>query len=207
MSSRYLSRKSIEDFKSSLSNGGVRPTMFECRLTLPDYLRNLIMQAGGSNQRLNSFDRDFSMLCKAASIPPSTTTTTSVGLPSGAALKLPGSRIFEPWVCTIIMDGAMVQREILETWSQLILGYSAPRSTMDIENYMASVDVVQLDRQGRGLRTYKLEYAYPSTISAVQLDYGTNDTIEEFECTWNYHFCSHNNAVIFDGEQQYQSLT
>ena len=32
----YQSRKSIEDFKSNLANGGVRPTMFEVQIAFPD---------------------------------------------------------------------------------------------------------------------------------------------------------------------------
>ena len=31
----YISRKSIEDFKSNLANGGVRPTMFEVQIRIP----------------------------------------------------------------------------------------------------------------------------------------------------------------------------
>ena len=197
----YISRRSIEDFKSSLSGGGVRPTMFECRLSIPNTLREMIISAGGQRQNLNSFDVGFAILCKAASIPPSILTTTTVGLPGGAALKLPGSRIYEPWNCSMIMDGGMVMRDILETWTSLIIGNATPRSTMDFQNYMTTVDVTQLDRQGRGIRKYRLEYAYPSNISPIQLDYGASDTVEEFECTWNYHYCTHSNAVIYDGEQ------
>ena len=34
----YYSRKSIEDFKSNLANGGVRPTMFEVQIVFPTIL-------------------------------------------------------------------------------------------------------------------------------------------------------------------------
>jgi len=169
MSTGYISRRSIEDFKSSLTSGGVRPTMFECQVTIPIYLRDLIVASGSQSSSLTTFDRTFSILCKAASIPPSILTTTTVGLPGGAALKLPGSRIYEPWSCTMIMDGGMVMRDILETWTSLIIGNATPRSTMDFQNYMTTVDVTQLDRQGRGIRKYKLEYAYPSNISPILL--------------------------------------
>lgn len=199
MPDKLISRKSIEDFKSSLATGGVRPTMFQIDLTLPAYLRDL-MSSAGSQKEVESFEQSFSILCKAASIPGATLTTTTVGLPGGANLKLPGSRLFEPWVCTMIVDGGMVSRDIFEEWSNLIIGSATPRSTMDTANYMTTLHVNQLDRQGRGIRKYKLEYCYPTTISPISLDYGATDKIEEFELTWNYHYHSFEGQFIYDGE-------
>ena len=34
----YTSKRSIEDFKSNLANGGVRPTMFEVQITFPQII-------------------------------------------------------------------------------------------------------------------------------------------------------------------------
>ena len=100
----------------------------------------------------------------------------------------------------MIADGQMYLRDIFEEWSSLIIGSAAPRSTMDLSNYMSTIHVTQLDRQGTALRIYKLEYAYPTTLSPIELDYGANDTIEEFNCTWNYHYFDTNSSVIYDGQ-------
>ncbi len=46
----YQSKKSIEDFKSNLANGGVRPTMFEVQITFP----TLVTGAGSTGDDGNS---------------------------------------------------------------------------------------------------------------------------------------------------------
>ena len=87
MVERIVSRKSIEDFKSSLSTGGVRPTMFEVNILLPQYLRNLYNQNPFvSTKATQYFDKSISTLCRAATIPESNVTTISAGLSGGAAL-------------------------------------------------------------------------------------------------------------------------
>ena len=199
MYDRLISMKSIEDFKSSLASGGVQPTMFQVDLTLPDYFRRIISISGNLKER-ESFEQTFSILCKAASIPGTTLTTASVALPGGANLKLPGSRLLEPWVCTMFVVGGMVTRDVFEEWSALIIGNATPRSTMDASNYMTTLNATQLDRQGRGIRKYKLEYCWPPTISPTSLDYGANDTIEEFEVSWNTHYVTFEDQLIYDGE-------
>ena len=132
MAEKIVSRKSIEDFKSSLSSGGVRPTMFEVRILIPQYLRSLYRQNPFVDTKaVENFNQSFSTLCKSATLPESNITTISTGLPGGAALKLPGSRIVEPWTCTIINYNQFSIRSVLEEWSSLIKGNAAHRSTMD----------------------------------------------------------------------------
>jgi len=49
--------------------------------------------------------------------------------------------------------------------------------------------VDQLDRDDTVLKSYIFRSAWPTSISAIALDAGSADTIEEFECTWRYqHF-------------------
>ena len=182
------SRLSIEDFKSNLVNGGVRPTMFYVSISFPQVITNLL--------NLINYQRDYSQqtldkltfLCKAASIPASTLTTVNAGLPAGGQLKLPGSRLFDPWSTTIISDGQMAIRALLEDWMQMIIGHESQLSLMELDRYMATANVVQLDRQGKELRGYELKGIYPTTLDPIDLAFDATDTIEEFQCVFNYHY-------------------
>ena len=100
-----MAKRSIENFKTALTGGGVRPTMFSVNISLPQGFQQYLRDARSSNTGFSStgeFSRNLEFLCKLASIPASNNTTVSVGLPGGQSLKLPGSRIFENWNTSIL---------------------------------------------------------------------------------------------------------
>ena len=56
-------------------------------------------------------------------------------------------------------------------------------------DYMADLEVVQLDRDNNPLKTYKFINAWPQSIAQIDLSMETTNEIETFECTWRYqHF-------------------
>lgn len=184
-------RKSIEQFKSSLATGGLRPTMYEVDLTIPSYINDYLRKGQSSRsfyEGNSGFSNQFMMLCKATSIPASTTTTVSVGLPAGESLKLPGSRIFEPWNTSVISDGQMRLRNVLEAWSEIIIGHPSAVGAPNLSDFMGSAQVKQLNRRGEPVRSYNLEYLYPQSIEAQDLAFDAFDTIAEFNVVWNYHY-------------------
>jgi len=132
--------------------------------------------------------REFKYLCKSAQIPSSTITTVSVGLPAGANLKLPGSRIFEPWTTKVINDGQMKIRGFMEVWHDAIIGTENQLSDTYLNLLFGNVQVRQLGKDAEIIRTYSLEHCYPTILSAQQLAYETRNTISEFDITWNYHY-------------------
>ena len=65
----YTSKRSIEDFKSNLANGGVRPTMFEVQITFPQ-----LISGGSDNNNTdrgdnNEFSNKSIFLVKGATLP------------------------------------------------------------------------------------------------------------------------------------------
>ena len=50
--------------------------------------------------------------------------------------------------------------------------------------YMGTAMVRQLDRQGQQLKLYQFNGIWPVTIGDIALDFGTNDTVAEYSCTW-----------------------
>jgi hypothetical protein len=55
--------------------------------------------------------------------------------------------------------------------------------------YQSIIDVMQLDRNGATLRSYKMLGAFPVDISPVGLDFSANDQLSTFTVSFQYqHF-------------------
>ena len=182
------SKRSIEDFKSALSNGGVRPTMFSVELEFP----RIVMDATGfDNGELKEKSK---FLVKASQMPGSQIGVVQVPF-RGRKLKVSGDRTFADWETTIINDTDFKLRIAMEKWSELIqnhnfaLGHEiTDRGTGGRDGskagYFGTANVRQLDRQGNQLRIYEFNGIWPSVIDPISLNFGDVDTIEEYNVTF-----------------------
>lgn len=171
--SPLVSRKSIENFKSALANGGVRPTMFSVEITFP--------QAVVSNQ--SELTEKALFLVKAATLPGSQIGIIDVPF-RGRKLKVSGDRNFADWQTTIINDTDFKLRKAMEKWSELIQNMNFAIGENELENYFATAEVRQLDRQGKQLRVYEFNGIWPNTIADIPLSFETQDTIEEYDVSF-----------------------
>ncbi len=168
----------ISKFKSNFS-GGARPNLFECRIEFPD-----------NNQILRNEAR---FLIKAASIPPSVIAPIEVPF-RGQKLKIAGDRTFEPWTITVINDVNFNLRDAFEKWSNRVSNHEANVSDDAVVgqhlNYFRNMEVVQLDRDGNdsGIKTYTFVDAFPTNISEIELNYESNDAVEEFTVELTYQY-------------------
>ena len=48
--------------------------------------------------------------------------------------------------------------------------------------------IVQLDREGLSIKEYIFRGAFPTDLSPIDLNYGTNDDIERFTTTFAYQY-------------------
>lgn len=126
---------------------------------------------------------------KAAQVPASTVGVIEVPF-RGRMLKIAGDRTFEPWTITIHNDTTYILRSYFERWMEAIQLYDENATEFDYGEfpgadpqylkYMAPMRVSQLDRRGNAVRSYDFIDVWPSNISAIDLDYGSNDAIEEY---------------------------
>jgi len=126
---------------------------------------------------------------KAAQIPASVVGVIEVPF-RGRMLKIAGDRTFEPWTITIHNDTSFILRSYFERWMEAIQLYDENATEFDYGNtpsadpqylkYMAPMRVSQLDRRGNAVRSYDFVDVWPSNIAAIDLDYGSNDAIEEY---------------------------
>jgi hypothetical protein len=155
----------IDDFKAKLKGGGARPNLFKAVLNFPGF--------AGGDVELASF------MCKTAQLPASTMAAISVPF-RGRQLQIAGDRTFEPWTVTVLNDTDFAIRNAFERWSAGINGHSTNEGLVNPVDYQADMLVEQLDKDGSVLKTYNFRGCFPTTISAIELAYETNDTIEEF---------------------------
>ena len=200
--------KGISEFKSRLAKGGARPNLFLVRLNFPTTLSNIvdIDQVDSATDLTGQAE----FLVKTAQLPASTIGVIDVPF-RGRMLKVAGDRTFEPWSVTVINDGAFRLRKAFETWSRGVnaltenvsqLGYGSG----DPISYCVDMTVYQLSRDNQTpsktptnmnalgedgmevVRAYKFFDAWPSSLSAIDLSYESNDQVEEFTVEFQYNY-------------------
>ena len=159
--------RKITDFKSKLSGGGARSNLFEVVISFPS----------AAPADTNVLDKS-RFLIKAVALPDSIINPLSVAF-RGRTLKLAGDRTFATWTITVINDTDFAIRSAMENWMNKINKVSDNTGVTDSAEYTADAFVYQLDRDGSTLRAYHFYDLFPTNISAIQLDYGT-DGIQEF---------------------------
>jgi len=159
--------RKITDFKSKLTGGGARSNLFEVVLSFPT-----IAQADS-----NVLDKS-RFLVKTAALPASNIAPLDVPF-RGRTLKVAGDRTFDSWTITIINDTDFAIRSAFENWMNKVNRLSDNTGATDPTLYQADAYVYQLDRDGSTLRAYHMYDLFPTSVSAIPLDYGTS-TIEEF---------------------------
>lgn len=170
----------VDDFKSGLTRGGARPNLFEVQLDFPALSGGL-----GSD---TSVAQKMTFTCKAASIPESTVGMIPVPY-FGRETKFAGNRTYGEWTTTVINDEDFAVHDAIRNWIELMNGPASNiRLAGSTRQYQTDAQVTQFGVNGDRLKTYRFHNIWPSVLSAIDLDWGTNDQIEELTCTWQYDY-------------------
>lgn len=164
----------VDRFKAELTNGGARPNQFAVQLTFPNY----VTSRGAANQKAP-------FLITASELPGQTIGVTPVYY-RGRLIKMAGDREFGPFTCTVLNDSGFTIRTALEQWMNGIENRTNKTGAIEPSRYQMDMFISQLDRNGTILKQYKMKGAFPTDISAVPLDFGTNDQISSFSVTFQY---------------------
>lgn len=163
----------VNEIRSQLTYGGARPNQFEVQIF---------------NPANSSGDLKVPFLVNAASLPASTLGQAPVAY-QGRTINLAGNRTFAPWTVTIYNDEDFLIKNALEEWSNKInsmrgntRGFGGPESS----RYKSTARVTQKGKTGNNLRTYRFEGLFPVEVSEIGLNWGENDTIQQFQVTFAY---------------------
>ncbi len=175
-------RGTIDSFKSSVVSDFARPNLFQVDLSFPS---EVIANATGLSD-LGKFT------VRAANLPSSQMGIVEVPF-RGRVLKIAGDRTVEPWTITILNDSRFALRNAFEAWvekiqaaNENITQTSGLGDESDATGYFTDMFVHQLSRDASSsekstiLRSYKFTDVFPSNVSAIDLDFGSNDAVEEF---------------------------
>ena len=190
--------RTIDSFKTRLAGGGARPNLFEVALAFPSTVAQL--QAVGGTKGLGPTDESRFMV-KAAELPASNIGDIPVNF-RGRILHVAGDRTFDPWTVTVINNTDWSLRGTFENWSNIINNREYDYGITDPTSYHSTAEVLQLTRNtkregtartksgdGIGIAAkYKFFGMWPSQVSSIALDYGSTDTIEEFQVTFQVEY-------------------
>ena len=172
----------INDFKAKLAGGGARPNQFKVTMPFPGY-----SQVGGEIEEL-------AFLCKITQLPAMTVGMVTVPF-RGRQIKIAGDRTYADWTITVINDTNFKLRNAFERWQNGINNATDGEGLTNPADYQVDAFVDQLDRNGATIKSYTLRGAYPIDIAQIELDYGNNDAIEEFQVTFNYQYFESNTTT------------
>ena len=165
----------INEFRSNMVGDGARPNLFEVRMIVP------------------FFDAaEFTFKCKSAQIPGETIGVVTVPY-FGREVKFAGNRTFADWTVTIINDEDFKIRKGFESWMERInshvdnvrqSGFTTPAS------YVGQATVIQYKKDSTSPSDlqYNFKDIFCTDISAIDLDWGSNDAIEEFTVNFSYSY-------------------
>ena len=169
---------SVNEFRSQMVGDGARPNLFDVSMPFPGF------SAPGNAQTKLTF------MCKTAQLPGSTIGVVPVQY-FGRELKFVGNRTFADWTLTVINDEDFVIRNAFERWMNGINSHS-----LNVRNpialapggYTVDGEVTQFGKTGDQLKRYKFLGLFPTELTPIDVDWGSNDTIEEFSITLAYQW-------------------
>lgn len=155
----------INDFKSKLVGGGARNNLFKVTCNFPAYARG--------NVELASF------MIKSAQLPSSIITPITIPF-RGRQLQIAGDRQFEAWGISVINDTGMEIRNSFERWMSGINANAINTGRSNPADYTVDMAVEQLNKAGDVTKRYDLRGVFPSAVSAIDLSFDSENTVEEF---------------------------
>ena len=171
----------INEIRSNLALGGARPSLFQIIMNNP-------VDASG--------DAKMPFMAQAAQIPASSVGTIEVPY-FGRNVKIPGNRTFDNLSVTVINDEDFKIRNAIEQWMNNLNSHQSNKSAITTAgqsgNLSGEMAIQHFDRAGNAISGAKWSFTnvYPVTLGEISLDWGSNDTIEEFTIDFAYDYWTH----------------
>ena len=169
---------SVNEFRSQMTGDGARPNLFEVSMPFPSF-------ASPANAQTK-----LTFMCKTAQLPGSTVGVVPVNY-FGRELKFVGNRTFADWTISVINDEDFIVRNAFERWMNGINSHNFNvRNPLALAplGYSVDAEVSQFGKKGDTLKKYRFIGVYPTDITPIDVDWGSNDTIEEFSVTLTYQW-------------------
>ena len=166
----------ISNFKSALTLGGARPSLFDVQIYSPTG------PAGLEALRKSQYQ------CTTTSIPGLTITPIEKQY-FGRTVKLPGEMTFGTLSTTFINPEDYGLRKAMETWAEYINGTENNLAgSVTPSEWYSELKIRQYTKDGSVAIDYDFVDCWPSAVDPIELSYDTTGAMEEFNVTWEYNY-------------------
>ena len=166
----------ISDFKSALTLGGARPSLFDVQIYSPTGPTGLDALSKSQYQ------------CTTTSIPGLTVTPIEKQY-FGRTIKLPGEMTFGTLSTTFINPEDYGIRKAMETWAEYINGTETNLAgSVTPSDWYGEITIRQYTKDGDVAIDFDFIDCWPSAVDPIELSYDTTGAMEEFNVTWEYNY-------------------
>ena len=168
---------SLNDFVSNIKQGLAKSNHFFVDIALPSKL--------ATSDPTKSNLQKILLFCDQAQLPGTSYGTNQVRT-YGEFREVPYERIYEPVQLSFYVDKELYVKHFLENWMNTV----QDKTTRDFQYpkyYSTNIDIYVLDTVDQQKYKTTLKYAYPKSVSAVQLDYASKD-IMKIQVSFTYKF-------------------
>jgi hypothetical protein len=170
----------VNQFRAAMIGDGARPNLFQVQMNFPNFVGN-----SSAAQVKSAF------LINASTLPESNLGTVPQFY-FGREVKFAGNRTYSQWTVSVINDEDFAIRTAFERWVDAI--NSPIGSLRDVRaavldgGYGRDAKVTQYSKTGAPIKIYKFIGLFPVSISPIDVSWGANDQIEEFQVTFDYQY-------------------
>jgi hypothetical protein len=169
----------VAEFRANMIGDGARPNLFKVSLIFPTIVSNALVVG-----------QKTTFMAKTAQLPGSTINSFPLYY-FGRELKFAGNRTFTDWTLQIINDEDFLIRNALESWMNSINSHTTNvrnSAAVNPSNYSVDAEVTQYGKAGQELKKYKFVGVFPVDVAPIDLDWGSNDSIEEYAATFAFQY-------------------
>ena len=167
----------LSTFKSALTYGGARPSLFEFAVTAAPT---------GVSSSLSGVN----LYCNVSEIPPLTLTPIERQY-KGRTVKIPGDMVFGDLNTTIINTEKFNVRNEVEKWMEGINGSVDNISESDADFGTGTAVLTHFQKGGAKTMEYTFVDIWPTALGEIALSYDTASDVEQFDVTWAYNYYTH----------------
>lgn len=172
----------VQEFRAQMNYDGARPNLFNCEIAFP-------LGLGGAGN--GAAQQQFTFMARASQIPGDT-----IGVAPqfyfGRELKFAGNRTFSEWTVTVVNDEDYKTRDTFEKWMSAMNSHVGNlRNENFIKGdggYQADGYITAMGKAGPDIKAYKFIGLFPIDLSPMEMDWGANDTIQEYAVTFAYQW-------------------
>tara|TARA_R110002167_G_scaffold58835_4_gene166782 strand:+ start:2679 stop:3341 length:663 start_codon:yes stop_codon:yes gene_type:complete len=140
--------------------------------------------SGGSPANLIPDPRDISILCESVNLPGRQITTIDYQA-ERQSIKVPYSAMNEDVTMSFILTNDFYMKKMFDAWLSGVFDMGTYRAGYK-KDFTTDVVIQQLNQQNIPIYGVRLEGAFPVTVSSINLDNNSENTIQKLSVTLSY---------------------